>query len=114
MVKILGGKKISIFYVYLLLCKNKKNGRESLYTGSTQDLKKRIDQHQSGRGAQYTKGKTLTLAYFETHLSRSSAMKREYEIKQLASPKKWELIKKFQSTINKREMDDEIDQELDE
>jgi putative endonuclease len=61
----------------------------------------RVEQHRSGKGARYTRGKDLELAYFETHLSRSAVMKREYEIKSYTSAKKWELIKCFQETIEK-------------
>ena len=70
-----------------------------MYTGSTQDLKKRVDQHQDGRGAQYTKGKDLKLVYFETHLTRSAAMTREYEIKSLNLQKKKELVENFHNNL---------------
>ena len=85
---------MSIYYVYILKCLDKK-GKETLYTGSTQDLMQRFDQHQKGRGARYTKSKVLELLYFETHISRSDAMKREYEIKNLPVKEKRELIKVF-------------------
>ena len=88
-----------VYYVYILNCRSKKTEQESLYTGSTQDLKKRIDQHQSGRGARYTRGKTLQLMYFETFLTRSEAMKREYEIKTFPTVKKWNLINSFQEAL---------------
>jgi len=88
-----------LYYVYILKCENKKNGNISLYTGSTQDLMKRFEQHRRGLGAKYTMGKNLELAYFETHLTRSAVMKREYEIKTYTSLKKWELIKEFQKKM---------------
>ena len=91
---------MSIYYVYILKCINRSSKKETLYTGSTNNLKKRIDQHQSGRGARYTRGKDLDLVYFETHLSRSSAMKREYEIKNLPVEKKWQLVKEFKQSLN--------------
>jgi putative endonuclease len=94
-----GGIWITIYYVYILNCINRKSGRESLYTGSTQDLKKRIDQHQDGRGAQYTKGKDLKLVYFETYLTRGAAMSREYEIKSFNLKQKKELVKNFHKTL---------------
>ncbi|MHA1673483.1 MAG: GIY-YIG nuclease family protein [Promethearchaeota archaeon] len=87
---------MSIYYVYMLKCTGKKSGDVSLYTGSTQDLVIRVNQHQSGKGARYTKGKDVELLYFETHLTRSEAMKREYAIKQLTTEKKWNLIRDFQ------------------
>ena len=83
----------------MLKCTGKKSGDISLYTGSTQDLVIRVNQHQSGKGARYTKGKDVELFYFETHLTRSDAMKREYAIKQLTTEKKWNLIKDFQQRM---------------
>jgi putative endonuclease len=70
-----------------------------LYTGSTNNLTKRIKQHQNGRGARYTRGKQLELMYFETFLTRSDAMKREYEIKSLTQEEKWNLIETFQENL---------------
>jgi putative endonuclease len=76
-----------VFYVYILQCRD-KNNHLTLYTGSTQDLMQRIDLHQSGIGAKYTRGKDLQLMFFETLMSRSDAMKREYEIKNYSVSKK--------------------------
>lgn len=59
----------------------------------------RIEQHRTGRGAKYTRGKLIELAYFEMQLSRSEVMKREYEIKSFSSTKKWDLINKFQTNL---------------
>jgi putative endonuclease len=86
-----------LYYVYILKCTHQHTGQVSLYTGSTQDLATRIVQHQKGSGAKYTRGKQLDLAYFETHLSRSAAMKRELAIKALSSAQKWVLIEQFQT-----------------
>ncbi len=88
-----------LYYVYILKCENKKTKKISLYTGSTQDLMNRFEQHRKGRGAKYTRGKNLELVYFETFLTRSDVMKREYEIKTYSSSKKWELIHGFQQKI---------------
>ena len=71
----------------------------SLYTGSTQDLMVRIEQHRTGRGAKYTRGKEIELVFFEMQLSRSAVMKREYEIKSFSSPKKWKIIADFQAAM---------------
>ncbi len=94
-----GEYEMSIYYVYMLKCTGKKTGEVSLYTGSTQDLVIRVNQHQSGKGARYTLGKDIELSYFETHLTRSEAMKREYAIKQLTTEKKWCLVKEFQQRM---------------
>lgn len=75
--------------VYILLCSDK-----TYYTGITNDISRRIEQHNSGKGAKYTKGRTpVELLYCENHPDRSSAARRELEIKALPKNKKEELIK---------------------
>ncbi len=67
----------SDWIVYILECAD-----QTLYTGITNDLDHRIDEHQSGRGAKYTRGRApFKLLYSEPHSSRSHALKREAEIK---------------------------------
>jgi putative endonuclease len=69
------------FYVYIL--KSRKDG--SYYIGSTKDLEERIERHNQGRST-YTKAKRpWKLVYFEEHHDRSSASKREKEIKRRKS-----------------------------
>ena len=82
------------FYVYIIDCTDKK-GKKSLYTGYTQSLYTRFDQHKSGTGAKYTKGKKLKLIYYEMFISRSEAMSREIAIKKMKLDKKKQLIKDF-------------------
>lgn len=66
----------------------------SLYTGYTNDLQKRVGVHNSGRGAKYTKSRLpVRLVYSEEHESKSSALKREAEIKKLTRAQKEKLIK---------------------
>lgn len=75
-------------YVYILKCSD-----DTLYTGYTTELKRRIKEHNDGKGAKYTRGRTpVELVYYEKKKSKSSAMKREYEIKQLNRKEKIELI----------------------
>ena len=75
-------------YVYILRCND-----DSLYTGWTNNLEKRIATHNSGKGAKYTRNRLpVELAYFETFEDKSSALKREYAIKQLPRYKKLDLI----------------------
>jgi len=65
-------------YVYLLRC-----GDDSLYTGYTTDVERRIAEHAAGEGAKYTRGRgPLELVYVETVPSRSAGLQREHEIKQ--------------------------------
>jgi len=93
---------MGIFYVYMLKCLDSK-GNTSLYTGSTNNLMRRVDEHQKGQGAKYTRGMELELVYFETLLSRSQAMKREYEIKTFSADKKWKLVRQFSKKKEKKE-----------
>ncbi len=70
--------------VYILKCND-----ESLYTGITNDLTARINAHENGQGAKYTKGRgPFTLLYTEDHENRSSASKRENAIKRLSRSEK--------------------------
>ena len=77
------------FFVYLL-----RYSDGSLYCGWTTDLKRRLAAHNSGkRGAKYTRTRRpVELVYFEELENKNSAMKREYEIKQLSRAEKLRLI----------------------
>ena len=76
-------------YTYILKCKD-----DSLYTGWTNDLKKRITSHNAGKGAKYTKARRpVELVYYEEFQTREEAMKREYAIKQLSRKEKEALLK---------------------
>lgn len=75
-------------YVYILKCKD-----NSFYTGWTTDLSKRIQRHNLGLGAKYTRNRRpVELIYFETFQNKSEALKREYQIKQLTRKQKEKLI----------------------
>ncbi len=64
-------------FVYLLRCAD-----GSIYTGWTLDVARRVQTHQKGRGARYTRARLpVTLIYHERLPSRSAAMRREAEIK---------------------------------
>ena len=80
---------MSNYYVYVLSCCD-----NTLYTGITTDVKRRVDEHNnSEKGAKYTKlRRPVELAYSEESLNRSTASKREYEIKKMSRLKKLELI----------------------
>ena len=78
--------------VYMLLCND-----NTIYTGITNDLKKRFDNHISGKGAKYLRGrKPLEIVYTENFKNRSMATKREMEIKKLNRKEKEILIKTIQ------------------
>lgn len=74
--------------VYILLCAD-----QSLYTGWTNHLSKRLADHQSGHGAKYTRSRLpIQLVYCECFSSKNEAMQREYEIKQLSRAEKIKVI----------------------
>ena len=76
------------WYVYMLRC-----GDGSLYTGSTNDLPRRLTAHQSGKGAKYTRSRPpVELAYWEEAEDKSAALRREAAIKRLRRPQKEALI----------------------
>ena len=68
------------YFVYLILTKDKSKKKFS-YVGYTGDLKKRLDLHNSGMGAKFTRGKKWKLVYYEKYDSKSDAMKNEYILK---------------------------------
>ena len=85
-------KKIEkgVNYVYILRCAD-----DTLYTGWSNNLEKRISDHGLGRGAKYTKGRgPLTLVYFESFPTKQEAMSREAVIKRMTKSKKLQLIKR--------------------
>ena len=82
------------WYVYIIRCND-----HTLYTGVTNDLQRRIAEHNLGgnRGAKYTRPRRpVHLAYQEELPSRSAACKREYQIKQLSVHKKQQLIENLE------------------
>ena len=80
----------SLWYVYIVRASD-----ETLYTGITTDLKRRLAEHQSGKaGAKYFRGRTaLEMVVTESSATRSTASKREAEIKKLTRAQKVSLIK---------------------
>lgn len=76
------------YYVYILQCND-----GTLYTGYTNDLQKRIEKHEKGQGAKYTRGRgPFQLVYTENFPNKRMALKREYEIKKLTRKEKLALI----------------------
>ena len=68
------------YFVYLIVSKLKNKKRLS-YVGYSKDLKKRLNLHNSGKGAKFTRGKKWKLVYYEKYDSKSDAMKNEYRLK---------------------------------
>ena len=76
--------------VYILRCAD-----DTLYTGITDDIDRRIELHNAGKGAKYTRGRgPVSICYRETCQSKGEALRREYEIKSLCREKKLALIKR--------------------
>ncbi|PJB73424.1 MAG: endonuclease [Alphaproteobacteria bacterium CG_4_9_14_3_um_filter_47_13] len=75
--------------VYILECAD-----GTLYTGITNNLQQRLEKHTTGTGAKYTRGRApFRVIFTETHEGKSSALKREIEIKALGREEKLRLIK---------------------
>lgn len=77
-------------YTYMVRCRD-----GSLYTGYTTDIEKRIEAHNEGKGAKYTRSRRpVELVYFEEYPTKEEAMSREWHIKRLTRKKKEELVYK--------------------
>lgn len=75
-------------YVYILECAG-----GSYYTGWTNHLKERVEAHQSGHGARYTRSHLpVRLVYYECFETKVQAMQREYAIKRLTHTQKEQLV----------------------
>ncbi|MFQ8688876.1 MAG: GIY-YIG nuclease family protein [Blautia sp.] len=75
-------------YTYIVRCSD-----GTFYTGWTTDLLKRLNAHNSGKGAKYTRSRTpVSLVYYEAFQTREEAMRREYSIKQLSRKDKLALM----------------------
>ncbi|WP_346916705.1 GIY-YIG nuclease family protein [Clostridium sp.] len=80
-----------MFFVYILRCSD-----NTLYTGWTTDLSRRLKCHNSGKGAKYTRCRLpVKIVYYENLPDKSSALKRECEIKKLSRAEKLLLVEKI-------------------
>lgn len=76
------------WFLYIVECTD-----ASYYTGITTDIDRRIDEHNTGKGAKYTQGRgPVSVVYTENFEDRSQASKREFEIKALTKDQKKKLI----------------------
>ncbi|MEY3758807.1 MAG: GIY-YIG nuclease family protein [Methylococcaceae bacterium] len=77
-----------IWFVYIILCTD-----NTLYTGITLNVSRRFKQHETGQGAKYFRGRQpKQLVYLEPGHNRSSATKREINLKKLSRLEKAKLI----------------------
>jgi len=78
-------------FTYILECAD-----GTLYTGWTEDLDRRVQAHNTGRGARYTRGRRpVRLVYWEVQTSRSAAQRREVALRRLSRAQKQQLIHAF-------------------
>ena len=78
-----------MYFLYILECKD-----GSFYTGITTNVGRRFNEHKKGNGGHYTSSKEVVkIVYTEEYSDRSSALKRETQIKSWRREKKLELIK---------------------
>lgn len=92
------------YTVYILEC-----GDNTLYTGITNHLQQRINQHHQGKGAKYTRGRgPFKLVWTEEHPDRASASRREREIKALSRKDKRQLIAAGQQERNRNGETEEL------
>ncbi|MBU1078773.1 MAG: GIY-YIG nuclease family protein [Spirochaetes bacterium] len=78
------------YFTYILEC-----GDGTYYTGHTSDLEKRIEKHNSGKGAKYTRArKPVKLAWFKKYKYYKCAFNKEIELKKLTREQKEHLVKR--------------------
>ncbi|OHD09605.1 MAG: hypothetical protein A2086_14260 [Spirochaetes bacterium GWD1_27_9] len=83
-------------FTYILKCND-----DTYYTGTAKDLENRISQHNAGKGAKYTRGRTpVSLVYFEEFETVGEALKREKEIQKLRRTQKEKLINNMNVGLN--------------
>ncbi len=78
-----------MYFLYIIKCAD-----GSLYTGITTNVERRFSEHKSGKGGHYTRSRNVVrVVYTEQHSDRSSALKREIQIKSWRGKKKLDLIR---------------------
>jgi len=83
-------------YIYIVKCSD-----GTYYTGWTTNPKRRVKEHNAGRGAHYTRHRRpVELVYTEEHPDRSAAMSREYKIKKLTHAQKEGLAQRYSVQVS--------------
>ena len=67
------------YFVYVLSCNH--NSKITTYVGYTNNLEKRLDSHNKGKGAKFTRGRRWKIIYTEKYSTKNEAKSREYYIK---------------------------------
>ena len=82
------------YYFYLLRCSD-----DSLYAGISIDLEQRVEVHQNGNGAKYTRSRLpVTLVYHEHHRSKGDALRREAKVKKWTKQRKERLVRNVEES----------------
>ncbi|NLY78552.1 MAG: GIY-YIG nuclease family protein [Lysinibacillus sp.] len=85
-------------YFYVLECSD-----ASLYAGYTNDLERRVAQHNAGKGAKYTRSRgPVKCIYYETFKTKQEAMRAEYAFKQLRRSEKLKYIGRENNEVAKK------------
>ena len=80
---------MQIWYLYIVRC-----GEDSLYSGVTLDVDRRLYEHRAGKGSKYLRGRgPLQLVYVREFDSRGAALSAEISIKKLPRHKKEQLVR---------------------
>lgn len=88
-------------FTYILECKD-----GTYYTGWTNNLEKRLKDHNDGKGAKYTKPRLpVSLVYYEEFQTKEEAMRREYAIKHMTRSEKGKLISEYRKRITENDND---------
>jgi len=88
-------------YTYILECKD-----GTYYTGWTNNLDKRLKDHNEGKGAKYTKPRLpVSLIYYEEFQTKEEAMRREYAIKRMSRSEKSKLVCEYRERITENSND---------
>jgi len=83
-------EQIKKYYAYMVRCKD-----GTIYSGYTVDVQKRIEVHNSGKGAKYTRARLpVELVYYEEFFNKKDALKREREFKSITHKQKEQIINK--------------------
>ena len=81
--------KSTKYYAYMLRCKD-----NTIYSGYTTNIEKRVETHNSGKGAKYTRARLpVKLEYYEEFKTKEKATRREWEFKHYTKKEKENLIK---------------------
>jgi putative endonuclease len=86
------------FFVYMIA--NLSNKKIITYVGWTNNLKKRLQLHNSGKGAKFTRGRKWILIFKKKMLSKKNAMQFEYKLKKDRKIRKDIITRYFRTTSN--------------